>query len=100
LREIRTARLTVSPSPLGAFIEREWKENQCPADSQEDKTDSVDLHPPVPGELPPGETFLLVVNASIVRRGSERENSQLLGLDIGPEKDHKGRSHNCGHDDL
>ena len=91
---------TISPSTLNTLVQSEWKENESPPDPQEDETYGVNLNPPVLGELPPGETFFLIIETSFVRRGSDGEDSQLLGFDIRPEKYHKGRSHDHGHDDL
>jgi hypothetical protein len=91
---------TASPPTLSTLVEREGKEDQCPSDAKEDKTDSIDLNPPAPGEPPPGETLSLALDTSIVGRGCDRENTQLLGLDVRPEKHHQGGRHNRGHDDL
>jgi hypothetical protein len=92
--------LTISPPTLDASVECEWKKDQCPSEAQEDKTDSIDLDPPVLGELPPGKTSPLVVDPSVVRRGSDRKNTQLLGLYIRPEQYHEGRSHDHEHNNL
>ena len=46
----------ISPPTLSSLIECEWQENQCPSNAKEDKTDSIDLDPPVLGEL-----FLLIL---------------------------------------
>lgn len=93
-------RPTISPPALGTFVERKGKKDQSPSGTEEDKTDSVDLGPPTPGELPPGETLPFVLDAAVVRRGGDREDAQPLGLDVRPEQYHKGGRHNRWHDYL
>lgn len=93
-------RPTISPPTLSTFVEREGKEDQGPATTEDNETDSIDLDPPSPGELPPGETLLVDFDASIIRRGRDGEDTQLLCLDVCPEKDHQGRSHHGRHNDL
>ena len=61
LRELDRRYLMISPPTLSSLVECEWQENQCPSNAKEDKTDSIDLDPPVLGELPPGELFLLIL---------------------------------------
>jgi len=92
-------RPTVFPPTLGTFVEREGKEDQSPSGTEEDKTNGVNLNPPAPGELPPGETFL-ALDASDVGGGGDREDTQLLCLDVRPEKHHQGGRHDRGHDYL